>query len=75
MGNTQSLEKSAEFKGTQSSKVVEETGSSSQNVECSAKVVQSMSKTVSENKTVTTKRTATSQSYSFEESGEYELEM
>ncbi|KRT85205.1 hypothetical protein AMK59_1749, partial [Oryctes borbonicus] len=37
LGHTQTLEKSAEFRGQQTTKVVEETGSSESNLECAAK--------------------------------------
>lgn len=74
LGDTQIAENAASFKGSHSSKVVEERGSSEQNLECSAKVVQSSSQTVTENRKVTTSKTSKSSSYSFEETGEYEVD-
>lgn len=65
------MEKSESLEGSLSQKVVQENMTSSADVQCSQKVVQSVEQTVSESRKVTTAKFSSSQSFSSEEVHEY----
>lgn len=74
LGHTQFLQKSTEVEGSISQKVIEEKKRSTAEATCNQKMVQSVESKITENRKVTTAKMSTSQSFSSEETIEYEDE-
>lgn len=68
------MEKTASVEGSLSQKVIEENKTSTAEAHCSQKVTQSVESKIEGNRKVFTAKMATSQSFSSEETTEYEFE-